>query len=110
MITAPQIDYAAIYRQLPVPVLMLTPQFVISDANEAFLQTMGRTREEVLGRDVFDAFPDNPWDPGATGERNLRASLHRVLATGQSDSTEFQKKDIEIPGEPSQFARRSGVR
>jgi PAS domain-containing protein len=104
--TAPQIDHAAIYRQLPVPVLMLTPQFVIADANEAFLQTMDRTREEMLGRDVFDAFPDNPWDPDATGGRNLRASLHRVLATGQSDSTEFQKHDIEIPGSPGQFARR----
>ena len=104
--TGPQIDYMAVYRQLPVPVLLLTPEFVIADVNLAFLQTVARAREDVVGRDVFDAFPDNPWDPGDTGVRNLRASLRRVLATGQPESAEFQRHDIEIPGSPGQFARR----
>jgi PAS domain-containing protein len=104
--TRPQIDYAAAYRQLPIPVLLLTPDFLIADANLAFLHTTDHTREQVLGRSVFDAFPDNPWDPGATGERNLRASLRRVLATGQPDPVEFQKHDIEIQGSPGQFAKR----
>ena len=104
--TGPQIDYMAVYRQLPVPVLLLTPEFVIADVNLAFLQTVARAWEDVVGRDVFDAFPDNPWDPGDTGVRNLRASLRRVLATGQPESAEFQMHDIEIPGSPGQFARR----
>jgi PAS domain-containing protein len=104
--TGPQVDYTALYRQLPLPVLALTPEFVVADVNEAFLQATGRAREEVLGRDVFDAFPDNPWDPADTGVRNVRASLRRVLATGQPDYIEFQKHDIEIPGSPGQFAMR----
>ena len=104
--TGPQIDYAAVYRHLPLPVLLLTPDLVIAGANDAYLQTMGRTREELLGRDVFDAFPDNPSDPGATGVRNSIASLRRVLATGRPDAVEFQKYDVEIPGSPGQFARR----
>ncbi len=110
--TRPQIDYAAVFRQLPVPVALLTPELEIADANEAFLRATGRAREDVLGRDVFGAFPENPWDPGDTGGRNLRAALGRVLATGQPDSTEFQRHDIEIPGSPGRFARRywSGVR
>jgi PAS domain-containing protein len=109
--TGSQIDYAAVYRQIPVPVALLTPEFVIADANLVFLHAGGRTREEVLGRDVFEAFPDNPWDPGATGVRNVRASLRRVLATGQPDPMVFQEHDIELPGSPGQFARRywSGV-
>jgi PAS domain-containing protein len=104
--TAPQVDYSALYRQLPVPVLALTPEFLIADANEAYMEAMGRTHEDLLGRDVFDAFPDNPSDPGATGVRNAIASLRRVLATGRSDAVEFQKYDVEIPGSPGQFARR----
>ena len=104
--TGPQIDYMAVYRQHPVPALLLTPEFLITDVNEAFLHSMDRTREEVLGRKIFDAFPDNPWDPGATGVRNLRASVRRVLATGQPDRLEFQKHDIEIPGTAGQFASR----
>jgi PAS domain-containing protein len=104
--TGPQVDYMALYRQLPVPVLALTPEFLIAEANEAYLQAMGRAREDLLGRDVFDAFPDNPSDPGATGVQNAIASLRRVLATGRPDTVEFQKYDVEIPGSPGQFARR----
>lgn len=104
--TEPQIDYMAVYRQLPVDVALLTPEFVIADANEAFLRAAGRTREEVLGLSMFDAFPDSPWDPGAGGSRSLRATLGRVLATGQSVLMEFQRHDLEIPGSPGRFARR----
>jgi PAS domain-containing protein len=104
--TAPQVDYSALYRQLPVPVLALTPEFLIADANEAYMEAMGRSQEDLLGRDAFDAFPDNPSDPGATGVRNSVASLRRVLATGRPDAVEFQKYDVEIPGSPGQFATR----
>lgn len=104
--TGPEIDYLAVYRQLPVSVALLTPEFVIADANEAYLRAAGRTREELLGLSMFDAFPDNPWDPGAGGSRNLRAALQRVLATGEPDPMEFQRHDIEVPGSPGVFARR----
>jgi PAS domain S-box-containing protein len=99
--TGPQIDYAAVYRQLPVPVLLLTPEFVIADVNLAFLQTMGRTREALLGRNIFDAFPD-----GLAGVRNSIGSLRSVLATGEPDVMEFQKYDVEIPGTQGRFATR----
>jgi PAS domain S-box-containing protein len=106
-----QIDYAAVYRQLPIPVLLLTPEFAIADANLAFLRTAGRTREELLGRNLFEAFPEDPSDPGATGVRNSIASLRRVLATGEPDAMEFQKYDVEVPGSQGAFARHywSGV-
>jgi PAS domain-containing protein len=109
--TGPQIDYAAVYRQLPIPVLLLTPEFAVADANLAFLRTAGRTREELLGRNLFDAFPEDPSDLGATGVRNSIASLRRVLATGEPDAMEFQKYDVEVPGSRGVFARHywSGV-
>ena len=103
--TGPQIDYAAVYRQLPIPVLLLTPEFAIADVNQASLQATGRTRDELLGRNVFDAFPSNPSDPAATTVRSTLASLRRVLASGEPSAMEFQKSDIEVPGSPGQFAR-----
>jgi PAS domain S-box-containing protein len=109
--TRPQIDYAAVYRQLPIPVMLLTPEFAIADVNLASVQATGRTRDELLGRNVFDAFPSNPSDPGATTVRNTIASLRRVLTTGEPYAMEFQKSDIEVPGRPGVFARHywSGV-
>jgi len=107
--TGAHIDYAALYRQLPIPVLVLTPEFAVADANVAFLRSAGRTREELLGRNLFDAFPEDPANPEATGVRNSVASLRRVLATGEPDVIEFQKYDVETPG--GDWARRywSGV-
>jgi PAS domain S-box-containing protein len=106
MMTGPQIDYEAVYRQLPGPVLLLTPEFVIADTNLAFLHLTGRRREELLGRDVLDAFPHDPSDPCATGMRESGASMRRVLATSEPDVREFQRYDLEVPGSPGVFARR----
>jgi len=104
--TSVQVDYAAVCRDLPIPVLLLTPEFDIADMNLAYLRVAGRTRQELLGRNVFDAFPDNPSDPSASGVRELRGSLRRVLATGEPDALAFQRYDVEVPGRPGVFARR----
>jgi PAS domain S-box-containing protein len=111
VMTGPQIDYTAVYRQLPIPVLLLTPEFAVADVNLVFEQTTGRTREELLGRNIFDAFPEDPKDPDSTVVRNSLASLRRVLATGEPDAQEFQRGDIEVAGSPGRFARHywSGV-
>ena len=109
--TGPHIDYAAVYEQLPIPVLLLTPKFAVADVNLAFQQTTGRTREELLGRIIFDAFPEDPKDPDATVVRDSIASLRRVLTTGKADAQEFQKGDMEVASTPAVFARHywSGV-
>jgi PAS domain-containing protein len=104
--TGPQIDYAAVYRDLPIPVVLLTPEFEMADMNLAYLQVAGRTREELLGRNVFDAFPDNPSDPNADGVRELSASLARVLVTGKPDALSLQRYDVGVPGSPGVYAQR----
>lgn len=104
--TVPEVDFAQVFRHLPIPAVVLTPDFDIADMNLAYLQVAGRTRDDLLGRHVFDMFPDNPADSGATGVRNLTDSLHRVLATGKPDTLAFQQYDVEVPGRPGEFARR----
>ncbi|MFG2989551.1 PP2C family protein-serine/threonine phosphatase [Streptomyces sp. NPDC048257] len=91
------IDYQAVFRALPGAVALLTPDLVYLDVNESFLSTSGRTRPQIIGRHLFDVFPDNPADPAATGMRNLRASLERVVATGDPDSMAVQRYDVEDP-------------
>ncbi|MEV5123938.1 SpoIIE family protein phosphatase [Streptomyces decoyicus] len=100
------IDYAAVFQAQPGAALLLTPQFVIADANEALLRRAGRERHELIGRLLFDVFPDNPDDPDASGMRNLRASLERVVATGVRDSMALQRYDVEARGRPGTFEER----
>jgi PAS domain-containing protein len=104
--TGPDVDYAAVFRDFPGAVALLTPEFTYADMNRMYLEVAGRTREELLGRNVFDAFPDNPADPYATGTRNVRASLQRVLATGERDVMPLQRYDVEVPGRPGVFEER----
>ncbi|MGW4704413.1 PP2C family protein-serine/threonine phosphatase [Streptomyces sp. NPDC004285] len=102
----PGIDYEAVFQALPGAVALLTPGLVYTDVNEAYLLTAGRTREQIVGRFLFDVFPDNPGDPSATGTRNLRASLERVVATRERDSMALQRYDVESPDRPGHWQER----
>ncbi|KRB67898.1 PAS domain-containing hybrid sensor histidine kinase/response regulator [Noviherbaspirillum sp. Root189] len=88
------LDFRLLFDATPIPYLVLTPDFTIVAANEARLQATMTRREQILGRGLFEIFPDNPADPGATGVRNLRASLLRVLKNRLPDAMPIQKYDI----------------
>jgi serine phosphatase RsbU (regulator of sigma subunit)/PAS domain-containing protein len=103
---APDIDYAALFGATPSPYLVLGPDLVIVDVNDAYLRATRRTREDLLGKYIFDAFPDNPADPDADGVRNLSASLNRVLAARERDTMALQKYDIPIMDRPGAFEER----
>lgn len=96
--TEQPVDYRGLFDAGPTPYLVLTPDLVIREVNRAYLEATGRRREDLLGRFVFDAFPDNPDDPQADGVRNLGASLRRALATGRPDSMALQRYDIPVAG------------
>ncbi|MFC9927791.1 PP2C family protein-serine/threonine phosphatase [Streptomyces sp. NPDC127190] len=101
-----RIDYRAVFGALPGMVALLTPDLVYLDANEDFLRHSGRAREDLIGRYLFDVFPDNPADAGASGARNLEASLRRVLATGERDTMALQRYDVESRERPGEWEER----
>jgi PAS domain S-box-containing protein len=89
--------FESLFESLPGPYLVLTPDLRIVTANAAYLEATMTTREDLRGRDIFDAFPDNPGDPAATGTANLRASLDRVRRTLAADTMAIQKYDVRDP-------------
>ncbi|MEV7392433.1 MULTISPECIES: SpoIIE family protein phosphatase [unclassified Streptomyces] len=104
--TDAEIDYATVFQTLPGMVALLTPDLVYADANEEFLRMSGRKRKDLIGRYLFDVFPDNPNHDDATGMRNLETSLLRVLATGERDTMALQRYDVEIPDRPGHWEER----
>jgi serine phosphatase RsbU (regulator of sigma subunit) len=106
MRVTPKIDYPGVFAALPSPCLVLGTDLVIAAANRAFCEVTGRSRAELLGQYLFDVFPDNPADPEADGVDTLKASLHRVLSSGQTDHMALQKYDIPVPGNPDVFKER----
>ena len=74
------------------------PAFTIIAASDAYLRLAGRSRDQLLGRGLFEAFPDDPDDPAADGVARLGASLQRVLVSRQADTMALQKYSVERPG------------
>ncbi|CAL9316228.1 PP2C family protein-serine/threonine phosphatase [Streptomyces sp. SudanB66_2053] len=91
------IDYEDVYQALPGMVALLTPDLVFAAVNEAYVRGTGRPRESLIGRYVFDVFPESVNAPDAKNSHHLRASLLRVLATGERDTMPLQRYDIESP-------------
>jgi len=89
--------FESIFESLPGSFLVLTPELKIIAASDAYLKATMTTRETLIGRELFDAFPDNPSEVDAMGSSNLRASLERVLKTGAADTMPIQKYDIRRP-------------
>jgi PAS domain S-box-containing protein len=81
----------------PDAYLFLAPDLTILGATPAYLHATLTRRSEIVGRNVFDVFPDNPDDPAADGTRNLRASLDRVRTTLSADTMPIQKYDVRRP-------------
>ncbi|WP_055690082.1 PP2C family protein-serine/threonine phosphatase [Streptomyces prasinus] len=104
--TTPQLDYRALFAVMPSPCLVLDPDLVIVEANEAYLRVTDRAREELIGRHLFVVYPENPADPDADGVRNLQASLDRVVRSKEPDTMAVQKYDIPVSGRPGMFRER----
>ena len=86
-----------LFESLPGLYLVLSPDLVITAASDAYLKATMTTRAGIVGRGLFDVFPDNPGDPAADGVRNLRASLSRVRQTAEPDTMAIQKYDVRRP-------------
>ena len=95
-----ELDFRLLFEESPDILLVLlpdAPRYTMVGATRARLEATSTTREQVVGRGLFELFPDNPDDPAATGATNLRASLDRVLATRAADTMAVQKYDIRGP-------------
>ncbi|HEX3748836.1 MAG TPA: ATP-binding protein [Bryobacteraceae bacterium] len=93
----PEPDFRALFGAAPGLNLVLSPDLRIVAVTDAYLRATMTTREAILGRGIFEAFPDNPNDPEATGVNNLRASLNSVLESGRADTMAVQKYDVRRP-------------
>jgi PAS domain S-box-containing protein len=91
---AQPIDYRSLFESAPDLYLVLDPTLEIVAVSDAYLAATGTSREEIVGKNLFQVFPDNPHDSTATGKRNLRASLETVLRTGKPHAMQLQRYDI----------------
>jgi signal transduction histidine kinase/ActR/RegA family two-component response regulator len=90
--------FNAAFHRSPIGQYLLAPtdKLEILAVNDAFLRAVSRRREDLLGMPLFEVLGDDPNDPGATGVRNLGASIRTAIETGQSQLMPVQRYPIEM--------------
>lgn len=90
-------ELESLFESLPGLYLVLTPELEIVAASDAYLKATLTTRDGIIGRDLFEIFPDNPDDTETTAVSNMRASIERVFQNAAPDTMAIQKHDIRGP-------------
>ena len=93
----------------PTPKVLLDTDFVIRSVNRAFEHATARTADDLRSINVFDAFPDNPRDPSATGVARCTASLEAVVRTRSVHHLVIQRYDVPNVRNPGEFLLRHWV-
>lgn len=96
----PALDFNKFF-QSTAPTLILLPDapvYTIVHANDNFLKATRTTKEDVLGRGIFDAFPQNPSEKEVRFAEVLQNSLRIVLEEKVRDAVPTQRYDIPIRG------------
>lgn len=90
-----------LFKAFPLPSVLLkvdAPKFTIIAVNSALLAVSQKSSEsELLGKGLFEVFPDNPNDANANGVNNLSTSLVKTITTGTIQEMPRQKYDIPVP-------------
>ena len=65
--------------------MLVTPDLRYAGVNEAYLTALATTREALIGKPLFEVFDSGPGEDAPENVRQVKASLEKVLATGEPD-------------------------
>src|SRR5215469_7210423 len=99
---AQEVDFYRIFKIHPTSMMLLTADLVVIDANDEALRAVGRTLEEVVGRNFFEIVPKMADDSGGSEW----TALEEAVSSGHSESRLLKRQDIEDPANPGYFEER----
>jgi PAS domain S-box-containing protein len=71
------------------------PRYTIQAVTRDFCTYVGRTKEQLVGMGVFEAFPANSSDPADKGKSNLLTSFEHVLLQKEAHQMPIQRYDVQ---------------
>ncbi|CAN5760830.1 hypothetical protein BH20ACI4_BH20ACI4_13200 [soil metagenome] len=93
------IDFRQLFETVPGLYVVLNPDLKVIAVTDEYLWATLVKRENLMGRYIFDVFPDNPEDGGSHNSKDVRASFEKVFTTGQPDELPLIKYDVRRPPE-----------
>nr|WP_239067936.1 PAS domain-containing sensor histidine kinase [Actinomadura bangladeshensis] len=98
-----EVDFAAVFEDLPVACALISPDLVFIEMNRAYEQLARRPRNELIGRDIFQVLPG---DASGANARHWRAALEWVLTERQPYIMPWTRYDLSTPEHPEHSDRR----
>ncbi|WP_210463259.1 PAS domain-containing protein [Rufibacter roseolus] len=96
--TSAPLALPSLLRAIPGLHLFLSPELIILEATDAYLEATLKD-SSIIGKYLFDVFPDNPAVPGLNSELNLKQSLHYALTHKVEHTMALQRYDVTRPQE-----------
>jgi PAS domain S-box-containing protein len=90
-------DFRQVFEKSPELNLIVDVRFTIVAVTDAYCRATMTKRAGIVGRGLFEVFPDNPDDAGADGVANLRTSIMNVIRFRVPDRMTEQKYDMRRP-------------
>src|SRR3569832_1431925 len=105
------LDFLLLFEAVPGLYLVLAPdrELTILGASDAYLRATMTARDAIVGKPLFEVFPDNPNDPAAPGVRSLADSIARAIATRAPDAIDTLQHDARRPDGTCEQRARSPV-
>jgi PAS domain S-box-containing protein len=91
------LNYESLFRALPDPYIVIAvddPDFTVIEESEAHAVMSMVRRQEVVGRPLFDVFPDMSEKYRKTGVSDLLESIRDVVRTGRPNDTSTMRYDL----------------
>ena len=92
-----ELDYKLVFDLMPGMCLVLDPSFRIVAQNADHAYATLSVGKNVVGKGLFEIFPDNPGDSSANGVSAVRQSLLNVLKTREPDVMPIVRYDVKPP-------------
>lgn len=93
---ATTLNFAAFFNASPYPYMVVSVDWTIVAANPAYLNSVKRTAADVVGKQLFDAFPPNASDPGSTNDDIVRSSVETAIETGKPHTTALLRYAVPV--------------
>ncbi|HSH37508.1 MAG TPA: RsbRD N-terminal domain-containing protein, partial [Chthoniobacterales bacterium] len=88
--------FRALFESTAGAYVVIRPEtYEVIAASETYLRATSMTRDAIIGRNLFDVFPEVRSDLSENAIRNLKLSLDRVKTTRRADALPVQRYPIQ---------------
>ncbi|WP_207435651.1 PAS domain-containing protein [Sabulibacter ruber] len=90
-------DLHELFVHIPEALVAIAPDYTVLEATDKYLGLVLRTREQLIGRNLLEAFPDSPSEEDSKNESLLRQSIDRTFREKKTIYFDVLRYDIARP-------------